>query len=357
VGPKWDQPRDIVVIGTSSGGVQAVLNLVARLEPDLPASLFVVIHTSPSSPGVLGNIVTRAGTLPASLAADGEEIRQGQVYLAPPDHHLLIEHGKVRVVRGPQENGFRPAVDPMFRTASRAYGPRVVGIILSGGLDDGTRGLFDVKRAGGVTVVQDPDEALIPMMPLSAIQNVEVDHILPVAEIASLISRLARNGQPVAEVPNLMPNHNRDESDRVETGIDSTDVDYEGPPSALTCPACGGALWASPENEPLGFSCHEGHGYTSETLALAQAADIELALWTAVRTLDEKAVLHHRMAERAASRDLDAIAQANRQTAAEAARRADLIRSLLGRTPSSRLEEKNKRRRRQRRLKNTVENR
>lgn len=183
--------HDIIVIGASAGGVQALKTLVGSLPRKLPASIFVVLHIPAESPSLLPEILSRAGPLEAVQAVDGIEIEHRCIYIAPPDHHLLIEHGHVRVVRGPKENRHRPAVDPLFRSAAQIYGTRVVGVILTGGLDDGTAGLLAVKRRGGIAVVQDPDEALYPGMPSSALANVEVDYRLPLSSIGPLLVRLA----------------------------------------------------------------------------------------------------------------------------------------------------------------------
>src|SRR5215208_6291335 len=183
--------RDIIVVGTSAGGVEALRALVAGLPADFPGTVFVVMHTAPDSPGVLAQILDRSGPLPAANASNRERIRTGHVYVAPPDVHLLLEPGSMRLTHGPRENRFRPAVDPLFRSAAQVFGPRVVGVILTGGLDDGTSGLWTVKRLGGTAVVQDPEEAFIPPMPLNALQQVEVDYKLPVVKIAPLLSRLA----------------------------------------------------------------------------------------------------------------------------------------------------------------------
>jgi two-component system, chemotaxis family, protein-glutamate methylesterase/glutaminase len=191
------QGRDIIVVGTSAGGVRVLRALVAGLPRDFAGTLFVVMHTAPDSPGVLAQILDRAGPLPATNASNRERFGPGHVYVAPPDMHLLLEPGLMRLTREARENGFRPAIDPLFRSAAQVYGPRVVGVILTGGLDDGTSGLWTVKRMGGVTVVQDPDEAYMPSMPLNALAQVEVDYTLPLAEMPSLLTRLTST--PVAE--------------------------------------------------------------------------------------------------------------------------------------------------------------
>lgn len=181
-----------MVIGTSAGGVEALQNLVRGLPADLEAAVFVVLHLSLSSAGHLPRILSRAGPLPVASARDEEPIRAGRIFVAPPDLHLCLVNGNMRLDRGARQNAVRPSIDQLFESAAREYGRRVVGVILSGLLDDGSAGLLAVARAGGVTVVQDPDDAIFPEMPMNAIRAVEVDHVLPLAEIPALLTRLAR---------------------------------------------------------------------------------------------------------------------------------------------------------------------
>ncbi|HEY2586443.1 MAG TPA: chemotaxis protein CheB [Tepidisphaeraceae bacterium] len=209
--------RDVIVIGASAGGLQALEDLVGGLPKDLAASLFIVVHTSPTANGMLPQILTRHSRLPVEFAVDRTRIRPGHVYVARPDHHLLIAPGQIRVTRGPKENGFRPAVDPLFRTAARTYGRRVVGVVLSGGLNDGTVGLSIIKHHGGIVICQDPADASFPSMPLSAVQNVEVDQILRAADISAALDELARTPIP-REVAAMATPRRNEQPDVAEEG-------------------------------------------------------------------------------------------------------------------------------------------
>jgi two-component system chemotaxis response regulator CheB len=326
------QGRDVIVVGASAGGVQVLQELMRGLPADLPAAVFIVIHTSPSSPGILPNILDRAGPLAVAHAVDGEPVRHRRVYVAPPDHHLLVRDGVVRVTHGPKENGFRPAVDPLFRTAARSAGPRVVGVVLSGGLDDGTIGLTHVKYHGGVAVVQDPNEAVFPSMPASAVQNVEVDHIVPVAAMPALLMRLATEPIPEGAFAMAHSNADDDRSDVAEAGKAALLTGTQpGPPSALTCPECGGALWELKDGKLVRYQCHVGHSYTAESLVAEKNGELEAVLWSALRALEENAELRRRMAERA-RQGPGAFGQVARRYEAEAAeveQRAAVLREML----------------------------
>jgi two-component system chemotaxis response regulator CheB len=320
--------RDVVVIGASAGGVQALMEIVEGFPARLSAAVFVVIHTSSTSPGVLPDILNRSGPVKAAQARDGEPIMQGRIYVAPVDHHLLIRDGHVGVSRGPKENGFRPAVDPLFRTAAIAYRQRVVGVILSGGLDDGTSGLLEVKRYGGVAIVQDPQEAVSPSMPQSAVTNVDVDHVVTLAQIPALIAELS--GQRAGKGARIMPPPTRDLPDIAEVGTYNLEVpDPAEPPSALTCPECGGALWEVQGQRVLRYRCHLGHGYTGEALSQHQVENIENAMWIAMRTLEESAALRRRLAQRTRGSSMNLLASGYEEQARAAEQRAALIRSVL----------------------------
>jgi two-component system, chemotaxis family, protein-glutamate methylesterase/glutaminase len=296
------QNRDIVVIGASSGGVEALTCLVQELPSDLPAALFVVMHFSSFSQSVLPKILSRSSALPALHPEDYAAIEPGQIYVAPPDFHLVVQPGLIRLSHGARENGFRPAVDVLFRSAARAYGRRVVGVVLSGALDDGTAGLAVIKSHGGIALVQDPAEALMDGMPNNAIANVAVDHILEVKDIAACIERLAYT--PIEE--EAVIEHN--ELDREEEIVAQDKAALEkgarsGSPSPFTCPDCGGVLWELNEGNLLRYRCHVGHAYSIESLAAEQSDSVEAALWAALRALEEKAALSRRMAFQAKQRN------------------------------------------------------
>jgi two-component system chemotaxis response regulator CheB len=183
--------RDIVCIGASAGGLQPLRELIHELPSDLPAAVFAVVHTGRDNPGALPGLLRKVASVPVDEAREGQAVERGRIYVPPPDHHVILERERLRVVRGPRENGFRPAIDPLFRTAAIACGPRVVGVVLSGGLSDGTAGLIAIKQAGGIAMVQEPEGALVPTMPLSAMARVEVDHVLDPKALAAMIVRLA----------------------------------------------------------------------------------------------------------------------------------------------------------------------
>src|SRR5207247_7253128 len=210
---------------------------------DFPAAVFIALHVPAHGTSVRPKIISRAGPLPATHAWDGEPIRSGRIYVAPPDRHLLLKLGHVRVARGPTENSHRPAIDPLFRTAARRYGRRVIGVVLSGLLDDGTAGLLAIKGRGGLAVVQHPDDALYASMPQSALNHVAVDHTAPVVAMGPLLARLAAEPlSPAAEPP--VPPEMEIETDMAELELQALqNLDRPGLPAGLACPECNGTLW------------------------------------------------------------------------------------------------------------------
>jgi two-component system, chemotaxis family, protein-glutamate methylesterase/glutaminase len=320
--------RDIVVVGASAGGIEALRALVGGLPADFRGSVFAVMHTAPDSPGVLAQILDRSGPLKASHAENRERIRPGRIYVAPPDRHLLLEPGMMRLTHGPRENRFRPAVDPLFRSAAQVFGPRVVGVILTGGLDDGTSGLWAVKRLGGMAVVQDPDEAYMPSMPLSALGQVEVDHTLPVAEMGPLLAWLASTSvaeQGGYEVPEEL---NIEVSIAKEEGTSNRDILRLGAPSIFACPECHGTLLQLKENGRTRFRCHTGHAFSADSLLSEITEHVEASLWGSIRAIDESAMLMRHMAEHMRESD-SAASEQFLERAKEAERRSETVRSAV----------------------------
>lgn len=284
----------LVVIGASFGGVEALITLVAGLPRDFPAYVAVVQHIG-LQPSVLPELLSRAGPLPAVHPHDGERLRLGRIYVAPPDQHLLVTPDAVQLSRGPRENHTRPAIDPLFRTAAMHWGPSAVGVVLTGELDDGTAGLSAIKACGGRTVVQDPQEAVAPSMPSSALANVDVDHCVLLPAIAPLLSRLCAPPASAA-APGAPPEALLREQSVFE-GVEPMDnLQAIGTPSQLTCPDCGGTLSELQEARPLRYRCHTGHAYTARSLESAQAERTDHALQASFRALKEREQLLRRLA-------------------------------------------------------------
>ena len=294
--------RDIIVIGTSAGGVQALTTLVAGLPADLRAAVFIVLHIPSESPGLLPAILARESQLPVAHPVDGENITPGHIYVAPPDLHLLIERHHVRLVHGPKENLHRPSIDALFRSAARWAGPRAIGVVLTGALDDGALGMREIKQRGGLTIVQDPREALFPSMPKSVMQSIKVDYSVPLSEIAYLLDNLSRESTeeegryPVPENVEIEARIAQQEMDGDEL---IASVEKIGTISKLTCPDCHGALWEISDKDLLRYRCHVGHAFSADSLSNGQAEMLEVALWSAVRALEEQMILAKRIVERA----------------------------------------------------------
>jgi two-component system chemotaxis response regulator CheB len=289
--------RDTVVVGASAGGIRALRALLSAVPKDLPAAVLAVVHIPADSPSELPALLDRAGPLSAKAAEDGEALTRGRVYVAPPDRHLLVERGRLRLTRGPRENRVRPCIDTLFRSAAVDGGPRVIGVVLSGALDDGTAGLWAIKDRGGVALVQEPTEAEFPDMPQSALTHVEVDHVLPAAQIGAKLAALAAApANEPAEVPAAMAAEARMQmgDNALENGVLRL-----GTPSPNACPECHGSLVEIREGPIVRYRCHTGHAYSLRTLLADTEADLEKALWNAVRAYEERSFLLRRLAEEA----------------------------------------------------------
>ncbi|MGE5640061.1 MAG: chemotaxis protein CheB [Clostridia bacterium] len=291
--------KDIVVIGASAGGMDALQQLVAGLPRGFGGSIFIVWHLAPGTRSVLPDVLSRNGPLPAAHPEDGDAIEPGRIYVAPPDRHMLLERSFIRIARGPKENRFRPAVDPLFRSAAYLFGPRAVGIVLSGALDDGTSGLWAVKLRGGTAIVQDPADAMHRSMPLHAMENVQVDFKLPARDMGALLVRLAaEDAQPapaLAERERGMLEHEV----KIAEGAEALEQDVlpYGELSRFTCPECHGVLTLLREGRLVRFRCHTGHAYSAGTLLDSVTEQVEDQLWAAVRALDETTMLLNEMGE------------------------------------------------------------
>ncbi len=323
--------HDIIAIGTSTGGVEALATIVQGFPQNLPAAVCVVLHTSSQAPSMLPHILSRNGPLPAAHPSDGAPITRGHIYVAPPDRHLLVERGRLRVLRGPKENRVRPAADPLFRSAALAYGPRVVGVVLTGALDDGTAGLLAVKRGGGIAVVQDPDDALIPSMPQSALTYAPIDHVVSLAEMSGLLTRLAyepSGDMPEGKPPVLDTLRYEANMDEMQEGTMAR-AETPGTLTALTCPECGGPIYELHDGKLMRFRCRSGHAYSAESMLAERSESTEAALWEAVNALMESAHLSEKMARDARRRGHERVAERLEERMHASARRAEMIRDVL----------------------------
>jgi len=337
--PAAERPRALVVVGASAGGVEAVSTLLGQLPADLGAPVLVAIHRAAVPESLLADVFSRAGRLPVHDALDGEPLRAGATYLAPQDRHLLVEDGRVRTPRGPRENGHRPAIDPLFRSAALFYGPAATAIVLTGARDDGAAGAASISRRGGVVIVQDPAEAVVPSMPLHAIQADEPDHIAPLAQIPELVARqvsrsanLSREDVSVGQTVELR-------SEIAYPALESDTNGREQPPGALvplSCPDCGGSLCEIDDHETIRLRCRVGHAFSLDSVLERQGEAAEPALWSAVRALEERSSLATRVAERLRSGGLDRRASSFDERSRKAARHAAVLRDVLdGRNGSS----------------------
>ena len=367
--------RDIIVIGSSAGGVYALQELVGRLPADFGGSIFIVQHVAPYATSLLPDILSRCGPLTVRHPHDGEAIQPGHIYVAPPDYHLLIEQatdhespdqqsqnsgsepsdqssrdrsspgqsslGRILVRKGPKENRFRPSIDALFRSAAYSFGSRVIGVVLTGLLNDGTSGMWTINRLGGVCVVQEPGDALYSSMPESVLEFVSVDHVVPLAEIAPLLTRLSRETvpDPTGDALALRADQVRSEAElkRIKTEVDTAaqispfdrGILSMGVATHHTCPECSGALVSFREGNLIRYRCHTGHAYTASTLLSDVTKSIEDTMWKSVRGLEESILLLDQAAEQLASTNQSEAAGQYRAQSARALERAHRIRELI----------------------------
>jgi two-component system, chemotaxis family, protein-glutamate methylesterase/glutaminase len=317
--------RNIIVIGASEGGLDALCKLTENLPKDLDAAVFIVMHIGPNS--ILPALLSRCGNLPGVPAEHGKPYKHGCVYVAPSNWHLRVEDGMTMLSRDPRENGHRPAIDVLFRSAARTHGSQVVGIILTGGLDDGSAGLYAIKKRGGVAIVQDPSEALVPSMPRSALNAVDVDFCVPLAQIAEIVVELTNGAATTNE-------RFRGEEAGTHEEVNLTDSRSEPPGSRipLSCPECNGPMYQVNEGQIARFECFVGHAFSSDSLSEKHSEALERALWTAMRRLKERTVLYQRLIENhKRNNGEDELLQRLEETISAAEEDIKLLREILDR--------------------------
>jgi two-component system chemotaxis response regulator CheB len=319
------QTRDIVVIGGSAGGLEALLPLLQGLPRDLPASVFVALHMGAVSH--LPRILAPKCALPVVAAESGAVIERGKVYVAVPGVHLLLHHDHVLLRRGPRENLCRPAIDPLFRTAAASFGSRVTGVLLSGSLSDGTAGLRAIKRCGGLAVVQQPEDAVVPFMPRSALRYVDVDHVRRADEMGALLGDLIR--EPAGPSPPVPVDVRLEAAIAAQELADMRVDDMLGKPSHFTCPECHGALWEIEDGAMLRFRCHVGHAFSADAVLTAQGDEIETLLGTLQRSHQERATLARKMADRERAEERHNLADQLELRAREYEEDAQLVPGLI----------------------------
>ena len=319
--------RDIIVIGGSSGATAPLKEILQRLPADLPAAVFVVLHISAQGIGILSTVASAASRLPVIQAESGMVIENGHIYLAAPDHHLLLFESHIMLGRGPRENMVRPAIDALFRSAALQYGPRVIGVLLSGLLSDGAAGLTAIKQCGGVALVQDPTDAIADEMPLHALEATTVDLCMPGIRIGDVLSDLARE-QPGTRLP-APPEIRLEVEIAAGERIGSDSLAEIADPAPLTCPSCGGVLSELKTEHPLRFRCQVGHAYTADALAKEQESKVDEALRVALRIIEERAELVTRMARDGRQSGRPAVAQMYEARAIEYREYADMIRRVM----------------------------
>ncbi|KUH92668.1 chemotaxis protein CheB [Mycobacterium sp. IS-3022] len=290
--------RGVVAVGASAGGVEALTQFAAGLPADLPFAVLIALHMPPKAPSVLAKIIDRSGLVPAARAGDGEALEPGRIYVAVPDRHLLVNDGRVLLSEGPTENTFRPAINALFRSVAVDFGPRAICVLMSGVLDDGVLGAAAVRSRGGTTIVQHPDDALYPTMPMNAIRAGVVDHQVAAKDVGALLESLA---EQEIEDREMEPDDLMKLENRIAMGPRfgiSFDGEALGPPSGYTCPDCNGSLAEITKDN---YRCRVGHAWTADALLGARDDEIEGALWVALRSLQEKGKLARRMAENVGS--------------------------------------------------------
>lgn len=321
------EPKFMVVIGTSAGGIRALEELIMQLQPGLDAAFFVVLHLSRKGIGdILFQRLEQLSALPCKLATQGEPIRKGTIYLAPPDYHLLLDKGYMIIGKGAPENRWRPSINNLFRSAAASYNSRVIGIILTGLLDDGTAGMSTINRSGGITIVQNPNEADYPDMPLSVLENMDVDYVESLSRMGELLSEIIATTDPKPfEVPTDIILEVRMDKKVSATLDDLMQLEK----SEFNCPDCGGGLWITQKDHPTHFRCHVGHSFTEKELMLRQAEVMENTFWAALRLMEERRTLLLRLARRDEQRGYSSTAHLHWEKAKDIEQHIENLKKIL----------------------------
>jgi two-component system chemotaxis response regulator CheB len=322
--------RDIIVVGGSTGSVSVLARLTAELPPDLPASVFIVTHV-PREGSNLAGVLAGGAALPVHPALDGQPIEKGQIYVAAPDRHLLLASQLIHLGRGPRENMARPAVDPLFRSAALVFGPRVIGVVLTGMLNDGASGLAAIKQRGGLAVVQHPLDAEAAEMPRAALEAVEADHVVRGDELAALLGRLAHQATSHTPLP-PSPELELEVQIAASGPLGAGELSRIAEPSTLTCPHCQGVLSEISHSTPLRFRCQTGHAFTAEAVDHAQQKSVDEAVFVALRVMEERLSLVSRMAREARDQGRSALAELYEARAEEYGRYAATLREAAARS-------------------------
>jgi two-component system, chemotaxis family, protein-glutamate methylesterase/glutaminase len=324
--------RDVLAIGTSAGGVEALMFLAKHFPREYPASVLVTIHLPSHSRSMLDELLTHTGPLPAQFARDGDAVRKGRIYIAPPNRHLLLDGDRMALGEGPRENNARPAIDPMLRSTAVCCGGRAVGVVLTGTLGDGASGLWAIRHGGGIAVVQDPKDAAFAEMPMTALNRAKPDHVVTLRDMPALLHSLVH--EPAGEARPL-PRSIRYEVEIARSGSNGMDnidkLDGIGRRSVLACPDCGGVMWEIGEEDLLGYRCHVGHTYTAEVMSLALDENLRRALASALRALEERVALAGKLHRQAVDSGHRLLAQTWAEKASEFEREMDVIRGSIRR--------------------------
>ncbi|WP_395399292.1 chemotaxis protein CheB [Pseudoduganella sp. UC29_106] len=324
---------DIVVIGASTGGQQPLQQVLSGLPAGFPAAVLIVMHIGVRD-SILPSVLAQQCQLPIKHAHSHEALLPGRVLVAPPDRHLMVlrdGHGAYALLsRSARENHCRPAIDPLFRSAAAAFGPRAIGVILSGRLDDGTIGMQAIKTCGGQAIVQLPEDAAAPDMPASAIEFADVDRVMRAREIAPILSAIVDANRAGAQLAAPVPEWVNVENRFVSEDMGMDELAKIGQPSAFTCPDCNGALFQINGTLPPHYRCHTGHAFSERNLSNSMLSKVEDALWSAVRALHEKEKLYRQMARSAHGGPHTRAAEEYVEQALDAQRKAEVLRTLIG---------------------------